>query len=243
VASRPRLLFIHIPKTAGTALVDVITREYGAGATARIYAGPYANGISVAELVELPRRRKRRVRAVVGHMAFGLHEHLPGASEYVTIVRDPVDRIVSHHGYVLGEPTLVDIHEATGEKATLVGHVRGSPQRNLVNDGQTRLLGGMLTDDRAQPGALELERAIERLDNEFAVVGIQERMDESMLLMARTLGWEHTDLPTINVTPTRQALTEITPEERAVIEEHNQLDRALYDHVLSRFDAKVATSA
>lgn len=236
---RDRLLFLHIPKTAGTALVDLIGREYGTEHMVRIYGGEF--GIDVDELRAWPRRRRRAVRAVVGHMAFGLHEELPGPSTYVTVLRDPLDRIVSHHGYVLGEPTLVDIHEATGERATLVGHVTGSPAAYLVNNGQTRLLGAGVDDSRRAPGERELERALERIDRDIAVTGIQERIAETVCLMAETLGWSSVDLPVLNVTPSRRAVDDLTDDERAVVEEHNQLDRVLYDHARAAFERTVAT--
>jgi hypothetical protein len=235
--ARPRLVFLHVPKTAGTTLVGVIEREYGVERIVRVYGGEF--GIPVEELVAWSARRRRAVRAVVGHMSYGVAEHLPGRSVYATLLRDPVDRIVSHYSYVLTQPSLISLHEASGPDASLEQHVTRSPLRHFVNNAQTRQLGGDTSDRPRTPGERDLDRAIGRLDH-LAVFGIQERFDESMLHFARTLGWELPVYTTVNVTGDRIALDELDASTRATIEEQNALDRVLYDHATQRFQELLA---
>ena len=49
------------------------------------------------ELIEeIPLERRRRARAVTGHLHYGVHRHMPQTCEYITMLRDPVARVVSH---------------------------------------------------------------------------------------------------------------------------------------------------
>lgn len=226
-------MFLHVPKTAGTTLVGVIEREYGVERIARVYGGEF--GIPVEELLGWPARRRRAVRAVVGHLPYGVAEHLPGRSVYATLLRDPVDRIVSHFSYALTQPSLVSLHDIDPAHPSLEQHVTGSPLRHLVNDAQTGLIGGDVSLRAVEPGERELERAMERLDR-HVVFGVQERFDESLLHLARTFGWDLPVYTTVNVTSPRPAIEAVAPATRAVIEEHNALDRRLYDHAKARFD-------
>ena len=50
---------------------------------------------SAAHLRELSQRRLQKTRMFKGHMVFGLHEVLPQPATYITVLRDPVDRVIS----------------------------------------------------------------------------------------------------------------------------------------------------
>ena len=46
-------------------------------------------------LRNLPPARLRKTRMFKGHMLFGLHKILPQPSTYITVLRDPVERVLS----------------------------------------------------------------------------------------------------------------------------------------------------
>jgi hypothetical protein len=234
----PRLIFVHIPKTGGTSLVAAIESQYGPAHLARLYLGGF--GIPVDEFLQWSRRRLRKVRAVTGHYEFGLAAHLPGDSTYLTVVRDPIDRVVSHYHYVLTEPTLVELHQAHGSDASLEAHVTRSPLRDLINNAQTRQIGGDVLEPGRPPTAADLEIAMRRLDEDFAVVGLQERLDESLALMRVVLGWDEHTLPNLNVTSARPSVSDLDPAIHAIVLEHNQLDATLYAHARDRFARRLA---
>src|SRR5450432_99116 len=87
------VIFLHIPKTAGTTLNRLIEWEYK---LSEMYSvDPVLFLWSGAHLRKLSRSRLQRTRMFKGHMLFGLHEVLPQPATYITVLRDPVERVLS----------------------------------------------------------------------------------------------------------------------------------------------------
>jgi hypothetical protein len=70
----------------------------------------------------------------------------------------------------------------------------------------------------------------------MAVVGISERLDETLLLCRAILGWRGLIYRPINVNHRRPALDRIAPATVAAIERANSLDRSLYRYGCIRMD-------
>jgi hypothetical protein len=82
-----------------------------------------------------------------------------------------------------------------------------------------------------------LEIAKRNIEESFAVVGLTERFDETLILLHETFGWSRLHYVSANVAP-RQAV-ELPDDVRNLIEEHNQLDIELYRHAGERFDEAI----
>jgi glycosyltransferase involved in cell wall biosynthesis len=223
------LVFVHVPRTGGTSVVSAIEAAYDPNAVLRIYDGP---GVAAELLAQLTGREKESLRAVVGHIAYGAHEHLPGA-RYVTFVRDPVERVISHYNFVRTHPELPGHDRALDGITSLEEYVTASPHAYLVNNGMTRLLGGELSRPGVPPTTETLARAKRNLDG-FAFVGVQERFDESMQQLADVFGWPPIAPVRENAGIDRPTRADLPPATVELIEARNQLDIALYEHVISR---------
>jgi len=88
------LLFMHIPKTAGTSMRLLLEQFFTKKQRVYLYGGE-PPGITLEAFRDLPTDEKEHVRLVYGHFRFGVHEWLPQKARYVTMLRDPVDRVVS----------------------------------------------------------------------------------------------------------------------------------------------------
>ncbi|KAA3627185.1 MAG: hypothetical protein DWQ08_07900, partial [Proteobacteria bacterium] len=119
-----------------------------------------------------------------------------------------------------------------------------------ASDGQTRLLSGSHESGRPgiagrEPlGRRHLEQALRNIDDHFAFVGIQERFEESLLLMSDDLNWRVWPLHVArNLTPSRNNRTGESPDSdraiRVAIEERNALDIALYRTVADRIARRI----
>src|ERR1041385_6430600 len=87
------VIFLHVPKTAGTTLNRLIEWEYP---LFEMYSvDPVLFRWSASHLWRLPQRRLKRTRMFKGHMLFGLHEILPQPATYITVLRYPIERVIS----------------------------------------------------------------------------------------------------------------------------------------------------
>ena len=91
--SEEAVIFLHLPKTAGTTLNRLIEWEYPLSEMYSI--DPVLFRWSAAHLRKLSPDRLKKTRMFKGHMLFGLHEALPQPATYITVLRDPVDRVLS----------------------------------------------------------------------------------------------------------------------------------------------------
>jgi hypothetical protein len=133
------LIFLHIPKAAGTSLHRIIGRQYPQPSIFSI-DGADVYG-SIEEFKGLSESQRARIACLKGHMPFGLHRYLPQPCAYITFLRDPIDRIVSHYYFVLRTPSHYLYEQVTSQRMTLDDYVRSGISGELSN-GQTKLLAG-----------------------------------------------------------------------------------------------------
>ena len=203
IVERPELLiFLHIPKAAGRTFYRVLDRQVPREAIYQMDPGGWRK--SVEELRTLPEKQLRSFRVVRGHVGFGLHELFPQGARYVTFVRDPVARIVSHYRYVLRSPKHYLHDEVVRRPMSLLDYALSGLSGELEN-GQTRLLAAL--DDAAvalTPQALD--SAKRHIEEHFVLAGLVEHFDECLLLLRRALGWTSVLYRRENVAPAADRL-------------------------------------
>ena len=85
-----------------------------------------------------------------------------------------------------------------------------------------------------------LERAKDRLENAFCCFGIQERFDESLLLLAKTLGLTRLFYERRNVLRKDASLPPLTDRDKELAAELNQADAALYAFAVDLLERRIA---
>ena len=103
------LLFMHIPKTAGTSIRSLLESPFAAHERAYLYNESW--GISLEAFRNLPNKEKEQFRLVCGHFNFGVHEWMPQEARYITILRDPVERVISLYHFIPNQPFLPGFEE------------------------------------------------------------------------------------------------------------------------------------
>ncbi|MGH8067121.1 MAG: hypothetical protein ACRERE_18170 [Candidatus Entotheonellia bacterium] len=74
----------------------------------------------------------------------------------------------------------------------------------------------------------------------FAVVGLTERFDETLILLRRSLGWRRFPFYIRqNTTKNRLLKDNLSTEVLKAIKRYNELDMELYEYVRERFDESV----
>jgi hypothetical protein len=249
------LIFLHIPKTAGLNLRHIINYQYGMADVCAPEAGQDVTRSQLFRYLETgkplahsgpgfdPNGQFRKVyhakcadlaglRAVFGHLWYGFHDAIPGPTSYMTVLRDPVERAISVYYHRTGRH---------GLRVSLEDWVRTARDYELDN-GQTRRLCGRLdeADIRFTPCTSQmLERAKKNLKEHFSVVGIAERFEESLLLMARKFDWRVTRYKVYNVNRDRPRGVLVPGEIRQAVRERNQYDVLLYDYAYQLFDEQL----
>jgi len=218
------LIFLHIPRSGGTTLQRIIERQYPRAA---IFTIDGRNAYeSIAEFKSLPEPRREKIVCLKGHVRFGLHHYLRQPCTYVTLLRDPVDRVISHYYYVLRTPNHYFYKQVISRGMSLDEYVRSGPSREL-SDGQARMVAG-IHDECPIPPADTLAMAKKNLKECFTVVGLTERFDESLVLMKRRLAWKWPCYTRRNVTRNRPPRSAIPRGTVRLIQQRNEKDLELY---------------
>jgi hypothetical protein len=255
MARAPVLLYLHIPKTAGSSLSSIIYDQYHDPTGSReedgmfcwgVYYFPGKLGFFHRSDTDLPDNVVRTicrsdVRAVVGHFSFGLHTLMNRPTTYMTMLRHPVDRVSSLY-YHLKEwgprkPELLSKAPESGfgrewirvlqADISLDDFVRDYTLPELDND-QTRRVAGEKPEFGVCSRVL-LDRAKSNIERFFSIIGVAERFDESVQVASDLLDWsaETADYRE-NVNTLRAPASSISPETREAILERNALDLELY---------------
>src|SRR5262249_17956336 len=216
---RKALIFLHIPKTAGTTLNRIIEWQYSP--LAIFTMDPHRIRATAERFQRLPEARRRRFQVVRGHLFYGIHEFLPQGATYITLLRDPVSRLLSSYYFVLRRPLNPLHRKLKKEGLSIEDCIRLFPDRNNT---QCRFIAGV--KDLASDDERLLEMAKENLIKSFSVVGICERFEESLVLISKTFGWELSIYENHKVAKSRP---KVDPQLAEVIREYNRLDVELYE--------------
>ena len=234
--SGPVLIFLHLPKTGGRTLSRIIEHQYGSNTILDLYQSSFGE-----ELATLPQRQLNHLRAIRGHFYFGAHTFLSRPSTYITILRDPIDRVISHYYFVQRDPT--HYLYRSSQEMSLRDYVITCNLAEPNND-QTRLLAGKDHASRSGACSPEMLAAAKRnLRDHFAVVGLTEEFDRSLILIRRVLGWRHPFYMRQNVSSFRPRKEDIPDETLRVIQAYNELDCELYRYGKELFQEQIRQQA
>lgn len=223
------LIFLHLPKTAGTTLTPILRRHFRADQIHFIRSDDPDRRLR--EFQQLPIHQRHQLGLLHGHQPFGMHEWLAPEARYLTMLREPVARVVSHYHYLRrkAHPLFPGIQEQSLEE-----FVRTCP-RGEADNGQTRWLAGIWDDRPLTDDHLHLARR--NLEQHFAWVGLTEHFDETLIGLGMTLGWWRLYGAPRNQA-TASAIPSLDEETRSVIAHRNALDIALYSHVIADLKAR-----
>ncbi len=234
----PVVLFLHLPKAGGTTLGEFIYNQCHTeekhdegllkdGVLFLPYGFFKESDLSVPEFVR-PLLRRENLRAVIGHFWYGIHEHMGVPSTYVTVLRDPVERVVSLYHYLKLE-----------NEMSLEEFVSTPPYKEVDND-QTRRIAGVDPEIGGCTMAI-LRAAQENLRRDFSVVGVTERFDETLVLLKRKLKWERKILSyPRNTNVARPSTDSLTQEVMNAVRERNELDFKLWQYADQLLDEAIA---
>lgn len=230
-----RVLFTHIPKAGGTTLEHLLAKNHPPNGTVLINSeNLFLHPMVFGRFGGLP-------RVVMGHhkLSQPLYMLMDHRTAHITILREPVSRVLSHYDYLRVSPnhrTHRIVRDMTVEQ---FASSRVTPE--LAN-GQTLRLAGMLPRflaARFKPPADALAIAKENLERRFSFFGLTERYGEFLLMASRLLGWRDIFCEPRNVSRQRAGRDSATDRVIEIIRERNVLDIELYDFARDLFQRRL----
>lgn len=183
-----RLVFTHIPKAAGTTLDYILGRIAGLRNEVRFRAkgtlyGQFLGQGKIEAAADLRNANPSDIasaRFLVGHVPTTAWDDIPGAADaaFVTILRDPVDRMISHYRYGIARKGWES--DASPADLTLAGQ--------MVDNLQVRQISGCLDASEPCTDAM-VDSALEILRERYAVVGFADKFDAILGALIALLGW------------------------------------------------------
>ena len=224
-----RFFFVHVQKTAGTALFTRLKRQFGTSAV-------YPNGDDGDVLTVLPQLsvdvlrdrwgvRRDEIRVVTGHFPLCTTELLGERFTTLTVVREPVERTLSylrHHRMLTPED---------GDKPLEAIYEDDFRYHALIHNHMVKMFS--LTPGEMTDGALtsveftsaHLDRAKQQLAT-VDVLGLQEDFEEFCATLQQRFGWNLGAAVHAN----RTEPVAVSSSFRDRIARDNSLDVELYAH-------------
>ena len=205
------IVFIHVPKCAGSSVRSVVNREFG-NAVCLHYRNEELRSnpqpIKQAYANDLLKEHGRCI--IYGHFnmkrGFGVLDSLPWAEQFITILREPFEQFVSAFRY----------------------NNRNTPEK--VNEKDFALFLNTVSPNYLNhfPRVVEQSNFKYEIEKRFNYVGFHENLDASLKNIWTLLGLTRTPyIPELNVSPT----TIVNFENfRAEFEARNPLEIAVYNY-------------
>jgi hypothetical protein len=225
-----RIIFDHLPKTAGQAVNAWLVNALGGSCVTDNKSGVHQ---------ELIRLYGGEYSVISAHVAFEGHG-LDPRYHYITCLREPVDRTASWLYFVLSNHApsqLTDIWPAAerfiaseGEELDqcLLGHISNPYVNHFSN----------IFSTRERNDAEKLGDALHAIE-EYDAWGLFEELSDFLSDMAALIGLPAPEqLKRVNVTRARQSVDELSPQLHQRLEELNALDIEFYRILRERWQEK-----
>ena len=221
------ILSIHVPKSGGNSLRQLLQLEYGERLL--LDYGDWA-GFNVPEAIQRCKRRAQKARTkrkeiaekydiIHGHFVADKYLHLFPQQEFVAFFRDPYQQALSHYYFLLRNPQREHLEEKMFHEAkmTLHDYLRWEAFR----DQQSQYLGSLTVED-------------------LTMVGLSEEFNESLELFHSLFGRRLRAGTFLNVNPDHLGRDyEIDIDVRRAVEKYRAADIDLYRRAKDIFEKQV----
>ena len=221
-----RIIFLHLPKAGGTTLRHIFYDQYNYLKEGELFTVNRTK--ETFKFLELSEEEKSKIKVLIGHFPFGLHNHLSGDFKYVTFMRDPIDRAISAYFYNKGNNTS-DVYEIINKNNFSLEEYLDANIEPWSNNAMTKHFAGCTLDEFKQECTQEMfEKAKENLKNHCIAVGLTENFDESLKILRSKLNWSKIKYESKNITPKKKEKVDLNENVLNKIKTLNNYDIEFY---------------
>ena len=254
-----KILFMHIPKTAGTSIRNMIEKNFSKDE--RLYIYEESRWKTPYDIKKMDHDTKKNIKIVYGHFLFGIHKYFDEPTKYMTIIREPVDRILSAYYHFKTIPThkkimlkifnwganlpislpkllqqrhskqLKNHYFVVNNKLSVVEFVKCG--RFGVDNTMVRRISNIPVGYGKITQEI-YETAIYNIENYFVDVLLMEDMKQSVARLASIIGSTDLSMRMDNVNKKRER-TGLDGNTLSFLKETNKYDLMLYDYCYHRF--------
>jgi len=246
--------FLHIPKTAGTSLVNILENQFTFG---KIY-----DKVIWPELFKDFPLDLNSYNLIRGHFGYWICDLLPRKPKIITMIRTPLEQILSLYEHQRRAFDEDEFSMLKSKDEPILEVLKDGPRRNRLANHQTRNLTLEINKEefikilnqnhkieennfkQLRPrlpklqGKELLDLAKKRLES-FEFIGITEKFEQSLQLMYFTFGWYPIQyVPKENVASTRVTFDSYDGEIQKELRKATRLDTELYKFANEIFDSR-----
>lgn len=225
------VIHFHIPKAAGSTIDTILAPCFRE--EERFHCGNNFTKLNQFEsnvhFSNMPDLEKAKYKYISGHVEYFLLHTFPEKHFSFTILRNPLDRMLSMYYYILRAKTHHLHNTLKDNNLSVIDFMEGAFWHEIDN-GMCRRISGVCAK-LPYGGCTEevLNLAKFNLENNISFIGLQERFNESLFLLLYHLkSLDRLEYTKANVNQLRKMAREVPEEDKRAILRRNALDLELY---------------
>jgi len=248
-SDRP-LIFIHVPKCAGTSVRQIVEQWFSSGAH-RHYRRPETRDIP--KVINFAKQEKSVPQLIFGHFSvvegLGIQSQYPQVTQFVTILRDPLETAISEYFYLLkrAQPIWKSTYWEIGRWVKNGGLRTKSLQASMAHRAQIRSYTNVedyINCNRSKildhfPVTVTEDNYVEVIETMFVEIGVLEHLEISLRRIAAALGQKE-QIPMIPHLNQSNQTHDLSEQVKVRFRKKNALVYKIYDYVKLRFEGDIA---
>lgn len=225
------ILFLHIPKTGGTTLHNILLRNYSASQQKLILGPQDLDDFQNSTLEE-----RDRFSLIRGHFVFGIHKLISRDYTYITFLRDPKERLLSQYRYIITNPRHPRHKVFKDGNISLEQFLQDGLVKNADN-AQVRSISGNRDLPFRSIGETHFNQAKENLERDFLLYAPLTEFDSFLVAGKLLFGWKGLYYLPLNVNKTKKP--PISKKEQSLLEELTFWDEKILEFSRQKFKERV----
>ena len=229
ISNQKPVVFDHLPKCGGTSINRYLTTSFPKRRTFAL------NGInpnkSVQFFLNLTTKKRYRTKLVYGHLANRLFDVTHPESIRATVLREPIDRIISHYYYVKRNKDHYLYKKVVEENIQLSEYCYNDLSNELQNWYVTHFTGLSISEVEKNPKK-SVESAFKNIIDKYHVIGFQDDIPLFIdnLKQAANINTQFKN-EILNVTKKRIGTSQLDKSVLEKISKKNSLDIELFNRL------------